>query len=95
MAEKFPPTNPIESKRGALIKATAFFDAGEHITLMRKKSPESLVTQSDGSIPLNTIDGDEIFTSTLTKLNLTLEEKMKYFSYILEEIKKVLSKKPE
>ncbi|MDR3519653.1 MAG: hypothetical protein P4L63_02075 [Candidatus Pacebacteria bacterium] len=92
MAEKFSSKNPIENKRDALIKATAFFDAGDYIALMREKSPESLEREPDGTLLIDSSGRNEIFTKTIAKLNLVLEERKKYIEHLLEAVKNILAK---
>lgn len=73
-----------------LIKANAFFDAGEYVALMKKVSPESLEINADGNISINIMEGNKIMEATKNKLDLNQTEFMEYLFALEDRVKEIL-----
>ena len=79
-----------EKSRNELIKARASLDALEYISLMRRKSPESLNPGPNGRLVINAVDGESILEKAREYLNLDVEGMLIYFGELAIAIENFL-----
>lgn len=80
----------VPRQRQALLKAEAFFDAAEYLTLMRQKSPESAQVKPDRGVVINAVEGKEFFEAVRKRLNLSSYEMGVYISFLTERAEQLL-----